>query len=219
MNRPETGRFTSPERGDRMAGNGPAPKDPARRARRNKPAESRVIYIVPDGQPELPEFTIQVKLDGELVTQEFNWPTITREWWTMLGRHPLRLEFTELDWSYLLDTARMHAAFWMGDIGLAPELRLREAKYGFTPEDRARLRIQFAQAVSEEASAKQVVDKARSSTRARHGTLTVPREIELQPETEEIPDAVEAPRRRTVSNTRVPRSRSNGRVPRVRGDS
>jgi hypothetical protein len=34
----------------------------------------------------------------------------------------------------------------MGDKAVAPELRLRVAKFGATPEDRARLRITFAAA-------------------------------------------------------------------------
>jgi len=40
-----------------------------------------------------------------------------------------------------LDTAVLHAEFWMGDRSLAGELRLRAAKFGATPEDRARLKI------------------------------------------------------------------------------
>ena len=49
--------------------------------------------------------------------------------------------FTETDWSFLLDTAVLHMEFWDGDRGVAAELRLRAAKFGATPEDRARLKI------------------------------------------------------------------------------
>ncbi|MFN2344761.1 MAG: hypothetical protein ABR616_03485 [Dermatophilaceae bacterium] len=35
----------------------------------------------------------------------------------------------------------MHAEFWMGNRALAPELRIRVAKFGATPEDRARLKM------------------------------------------------------------------------------
>ena len=80
----------------------------------------------------------------------------------MLEYHPLKGEFTELDWSYLLDTALLHARFWQGKVDLASELRLREAKYGFTPEDRARLRIQFAQATEAEVDASRKVISARN---------------------------------------------------------
>lgn len=55
--------------------------------------------------------------------------------------------FTATDWNELRDTAGLHAIWWReGDARVLPELRLRVAKFGATPEDRARLRIQFAQA-------------------------------------------------------------------------
>lgn len=158
-----------------MAGIGPAPKDPSKRARRNKDVVAlRVVEVQAVEQPELPAFTVMVTIDGEMVTQEFEWPAMTRDWWAMLAHHPLAPEFIETDWAYLMETARLHAEFWTGKMSLAAELRLREAKYGFTPEDRARLRIQFAQATSAE------VDTAKKVTRARDrfAGLTLPDELE-----------------------------------------
>jgi hypothetical protein len=70
----------------------------------------------------------------------------------MWARSPQSELFTESDWSELLDTALLHARLWRGEVSVASELRLRVAKFGATPEDRARLRIQFAQA--DEADAK-----------------------------------------------------------------
>ncbi len=125
-----------------MAGHGPAPKDPSKRARRNRQPEMRVITIDPVDQPELPD--IQVEEDGELVA--FHWPAQTRNWWQMWAESPLSDEFTATDWSELLDTALLHAQYWQGRTSVAAELRLRVAKFGATPEDRARLRIQFAAA-------------------------------------------------------------------------
>lgn len=126
-----------------MAGRGPAPKDPSKRARRNKdPQPFRVIVAEPEPQPDLP--TIQVEEDGELV--EFVWPAATQAWWSMWGKSPLSAEFTGSDWSYLLDTALLHARLWMGQVSVAAELRLRLERFGATPADRARLRITFAQA-------------------------------------------------------------------------
>ena len=130
-----------------MAGNGPPPKNPSARARRNKEVvQLRVVQAVSAPKPDLPEFEVEVKRDGEPVMVPFVWPAATRDWWSMLDSHPLAPEFTEMDWSYLLDTALIHASFWKGSLDRAAELRLREAKYGFTPDDRARLRITFAQA-------------------------------------------------------------------------
>lgn len=146
-----------------MAGMGPPPKDPAKRARRNKDvAQLRIVQIDPVAQPDLPEFDVEIKRDGESVMVPFVWPAATRDWWAMLDLHPLAGEFIETDWSYLMDTARIHAAFWGGRLDTAGELRLREAKYGFTPEDRARLRIQFAQATDAEVTTAKKVQSSRS---------------------------------------------------------
>jgi len=119
-----------------MAGRGPAPKDPRRRARRNADGvPTTVIAFTKGTQPPLPE------LDGT------DWPDRTREWWAMWGETPLADHFMDIDWQFLLDTALLHAAVWgAGDFSKLPELRIRVAKYGATPEDRARLRIQFADA-------------------------------------------------------------------------
>lgn len=150
-----------------MAGRGPAPKDPNRRARRNKdPIALRVIVAPPVEQPELPTF--MVESDGEL--SEFVWPAVTQEWWRMWGDSPLSTEFTASDWSFLVDTARVHAAFWLGNQSAAVELRLRVAKFGATPEDRARLRITFAQA--DDADDRRSATVRSSSARDRRGPLT-----------------------------------------------
>lgn len=151
-----------------MAGRGPAPKSPERRVRRNGGgAEMRVITAEPEVQPDLPDFDVQVEVDGALVSQSFAWPERTREWWRMWADSPLSADFTSTDWSELLDTARLHAAYWSGDLKLAGELRLRVAKFGATPEDRARLRIQFAAA--DDAEEKRV--RPKSSARERRGPL------------------------------------------------
>lgn len=130
-----------------MAGHGPAPKHPSRSTRGNRGnANLRIITAEPVDQPNLPDFDVQVEVDGEMTSQSFSWPARTREWWQMWADSPLSGEFTSTDWSELLDTALLHAKFWSGDTKLAGELRLRVAKFGATPEDRARLKIQFAAA-------------------------------------------------------------------------
>lgn len=147
-----------------MAGRGPQPKPAGRRARTNvDPVALRVIESAPTSQPDLP--TIEVEKDGELT--EFVWPARTVEWWAMWGESPLSAEFRSTDWSELLDTAFIHARFWRGDMKVAAELRLRVAKHGATAEDRARLRITFAQA--DDAESKRKVVPAAS--RERRGPL------------------------------------------------
>jgi hypothetical protein len=116
-----------------MAGTGPAPKDPSKRARTNAdPIPATKLAFVPGEQPELPVLT-----DGF-------WHPMTREWWKVWGDAAQADTFTETDWMVLLETALLHHMFWNGDMKVAGELRLRVA--GATPEDRARLRMVFADA-------------------------------------------------------------------------
>jgi hypothetical protein len=127
-----------------MAGVGPRPKDPARRARRNAdPIPQTVLRSENVAQPCLPEAPEWMG----------GWPERTEAWWAMWGASPQAEHFSSTDWDYLLDTAVLHAQVWgSGSISHLTELRLRVAKFGATMEDRARLRMQFAQA--DEADAK-----------------------------------------------------------------
>jgi hypothetical protein len=117
-----------------MAGHGPAPKPAGRRVRRNAdPVPSQALKLVRVPAPELPE--------------DVEWHPQTVAWWSMWSGSELAKDFTATDWSFLLDTALMHHAMWSkGQWTLAAEVRLRVAKFGATPEDRARLRIVFADA-------------------------------------------------------------------------
>lgn len=153
-----------------MAGVGPAPKPDDQRARGSRSDKAalplRLVVVEPTQQPELPEFDIQITRDAELVAQRFVWPERTRQWWKMWGESKLSASFTDNDWSELLDTAFLHAKFWTGHTGVANELRLRAAKFGATPEDRARLRIQCVTA--EELEQKAEARKSTPSSRTRY---------------------------------------------------
>ena len=149
-----------------MAGRGPQPKDPSKRARRNSEVSGlRVITAEPTRQPNLPVLFFPDE-DGK--KKRFAWPEITKRWWSMWRDSPLSGEFTATDWSELLDTALLHARFWSGEFKLAGELRLRVAKFGATPQDRARLRIQFAMATEIE---DRVAPPTTGSSRDRRGPL------------------------------------------------
>lgn len=152
-----------------MAGRGPAPKDQAKRARRNKQPDLRVILTEPVDQPELPKVFVATD-DGEV---EFVWPERTQEWWRKWREEwPPSDEFTAMDWEYLLDTAMLHARMWQGDHKLAAEIRLRVASFGVSPADRARLRITFAQADAADGGAPEL-QSASGSSRERYGALRV----------------------------------------------
>ena len=162
-----------------MAGRGPQPKDPSKRARRNKdPEPLKVLPAVPVTQPRLPTIYVDITDDdGTVHKKRFHWPAITERWWRMWAESPLSTDYTDVDWAFLMDTALLHARYWKGDVRLGPELRLRVAKFGATPEDRARLRITFAVADSAEAGgAVEVAEPAAalgSRSRARSKVLRV----------------------------------------------
>lgn len=116
-----------------MAGRGPAPKDPSTRRRRNADPVPTTV-VAPDDElrgPELPS--------------GFDWPAPTRRWWETWRRSAQAQTMTDTDWDFLLDTALLHAELWAGNGAVAAELRLRVAKFGATPEDRARLRLQIGE--------------------------------------------------------------------------
>jgi hypothetical protein len=107
------------------------------------------VYVAePVTQPTLPD--LQIDGDGELTA--YSWPQATLDWWQSWIDEPISADFRATDWSFLLDTALLHAAVWRGELKYLGELRLRVAKLGATVEDRARLRITFAKA--EEAEGK-----------------------------------------------------------------
>ena len=112
-----------------MAGRGFPPKDADQRRRRNADGELKIVHQ--DGEsrgPDLPD--------------DVDWPDATRAWWETWRKSAQAATFTDTDWSFLLDTAVLHMEFWDGDRSVAAELRLRAAKFGATPEDRARLKIE-----------------------------------------------------------------------------
>jgi hypothetical protein len=135
---------------------GPPPKPAGQRARRNKdPIATTVLQFVHGEQPYLPA--------------DVDWHPQTIEWWQVWARTPLAQTFTETDWQVLLETALLHTAFWNGNFKNAPELRLRVAKFGATPEDRARLRIVFADA--DEKDSKRSTSSGQPDKGSTYGSL------------------------------------------------
>jgi hypothetical protein len=85
------------------------------------------------------------KVHGPDLPDSHEWPAATLAWWQTWRTSAQASTFTDTDWSFLLDTAVLHAEFWLGDRSVAAELRLRAAKFGATPEDRARLKIEIGE--------------------------------------------------------------------------
>jgi hypothetical protein len=155
-----------------MSRSGPPPKDASVRARRNKDTvQMRVLDARQAGRPDLPVFQVRHSWkdteSGAILSEmvDFDWPELTRQWWETLDFHPLAHEFIDADWAFLLETARIHAEFWLGDVKLGGELRQRESKYGFTPEDRIKMRLSVAVATEAEVRAEQKIRKRDADAR------------------------------------------------------
>lgn len=125
-----------------MAGRGPAPKDPARRVRRNAdPIPMRVIQTEPVEQPAL------IEVLGEINPMtDAPWQRATLRLWSELAEFPSTDMLQPAQWSLLARTMMLDDAFVSGDMKAATESRLQLQKFGIAPDDVARLRIQFAQA-------------------------------------------------------------------------
>ncbi len=117
-----------------MAGRGPTPGTGAKENPRRRNAKEQLRVVTADG-----------KQYGDPLPESHEWPAATVAWWETWRTCALAKDFTATDWAFLLDTAVLHAEFWLGDRSVAAELRLRAAKFGATPEDRARLKIEIGE--------------------------------------------------------------------------
>jgi len=136
-----------------MSGKGFAPKNAT---------NVKTVSYTPSSQPPLPEF----------MPNGSPWPDETKAFWKALAEYPLSVDWTLIEWLYHMDTAALHGEFWLtGKATYASELRLRLAKIGATAEDRARLRIAFANA--DEAESKGSAPKAPSARDTFSGLRTV----------------------------------------------
>lgn len=141
-----------------MAGRGPAPKETRSRARDQRRREVETKQIDADGTLHGPD------LPADVLNEP--WHSRTLAWWQTWRESAQAQTFTGTDWDFLIDTALMHHTMWSkGRWEFAAELRLRAAKFGATPEDRARLKIEIVspatQSPAEPKQARGVDRKAR----------------------------------------------------------
>lgn len=123
-----------------MAGRGFVPSGHAQKKSRN---DVRAV-IKSDGKLggfPLPDDALGSDEHG----QPIHWHPRTIAWWDAWRASPQGVRMvTDVDWQFLLDTARMHHEYWTrGRWEFGAELRLRVSKFGATPEDRARLRLEI----------------------------------------------------------------------------
>lgn len=151
-----------------MAGRGPAPgtgkKDPAQRRRRN--VDPAVTAVEGDNRVRGP------RLPDDVLDEP--WHPRTKAWWDTWRRSPMAKSFTGTDWDFLLDTALMHHTMWSRQRWeFAAELRLRSAKFGATPEDRMRLKIEVVSPTPKAAAAAPVATAGEvTDIRSRRSRLT-----------------------------------------------
>jgi len=121
-----------------VAGRGPQPKEQRSRARDTPDKEALHAASRAEGW-ELPEGVLGTDKEGQPIT----WHPMTVLWWKSWRDSPqAERMLTEPDWMFLLDTALIHHQYWSNmRWEYAGELRLRAAKFGATPEDRARLKL------------------------------------------------------------------------------
>lgn len=126
-----------------MAGNGPAPKDPSVRARRNKTSTRATLVKNPKIKaPALP---------GE------DWHEMTLAWWADLWSSPMAPEYDDSDKHGLFILATLVNAFWNDPSKeIAAEIRLQRQCFGLTPIDRRRLQWEIER-----------VDEAQDKARTR----------------------------------------------------
>jgi hypothetical protein len=136
-----------------MPGRGrPPSKAEWSRERDQRRREAEFTRVTDDGQlrgPDLPD--------------SITWHDRTLAWWDNWRRSPLSQTFTTTDWDFLLDTAVLHNDLWAGNTGVAAELRLRVAKFGASPEDRLRLKVE----VTDEVAAAKAEPRVDSDRKAR----------------------------------------------------
>jgi hypothetical protein len=137
------------ERNKIMAGNGPPPSGRQPKGKKEIKRETVKSDGKMGGFP-LPKSVLgkvrEPVIDEVTGVESFpdvEWHPMTVKWWEAWRRSPQSVKMvTEVDWYYLLETALMHHSMWTTKrFELAAEVRMRVSKFGATPEDRARLRI------------------------------------------------------------------------------
>lgn len=122
---------------------GPSPKDMGTKVGHSgNKTPFRVVGLPSAEQPDLPSF-FRFFDASQGRTRKIKYPPETQRWWDTWTTSPLTDGFTDHDWQYLLEVSVINAKFWLGidTLKCAAEMRQRLAKFGVTPEDRAKLRI------------------------------------------------------------------------------
>lgn len=111
----------------------------------------------PDGQkinrvPPTHDWTevLNVPYDGE-VPSPGRLPNVTKRWWEIICRMPHCVTWTEAQWQFAIDTARVHAMAFgpKAKTTMIAEVRTREKQIGVTADQLRDLRIRYVEPVVE----------------------------------------------------------------------
>jgi len=115
---------------------GPPPKEQKRR--RNKPPSTTLLPARSEIHLRAP--TLPERRDG------LGWCPEVRDLWVEIWHSPMATQFDVVDLHALLRYMELVQRFWTAELdtretlSVASELRLQGALFGFTPQDRARLK-------------------------------------------------------------------------------
>lgn len=119
-----------------MAGNGPPPKDPALRRRRNAPTRGDWLDIPPESGLKAPALPKRARGTGP-------WSPSTRSAWIAWWRDGAATQWGSADRAAAMQLARLFEELERGELRLAAEVRLRMDGLGLTAKGKRDLRWRF----------------------------------------------------------------------------
>ena len=136
---------------------GPKPTGKAMSQGRAKVETTDVLNVPYDGpKPELPKERNTMLKNGDVIIVPMGEPT--EQWWERISSMPHCVLWTDSDWQFALDTAKVHSAAQNGSMPAITELRQREKILGTYWEARRDLRIRYVDPEPEKAELQAVSD-------------------------------------------------------------